>query len=340
MAGCEIHSVFAGVGGQPHQGLQQPRRGGRSKTREVAPERRRARARRGARRRAADGPRGPARPAAGVHRRRPGRHQEPVGMAGVRLEARVHIVTASIAAGRTSSSAATAPACTSLDRARRRSPRPRRCSRRRSASSASALVDIGAGTTDLLVFHGGAVRHTAVLPVGGNHVTERHRRRRCARRSPRRRSSSSATAARWRRAVAADEHGRGAERRRPRAARALAPRRWPRSSSRASRRSSRWCSARSSARGVDELLASGVVLTGGGAVLDGIVGARRARLPACRCASACRCICDGLGRRRRRVRCTRPASGSSCYGLEPRDAAGRRDDGTALESARRASSSG
>jgi len=34
-----------------------------------------------------------------------------------------------------------------------------------------ALVDLGAGTTDVLVFHQGALRHTAVLPLGGNHVT-------------------------------------------------------------------------------------------------------------------------------------------------------------------------
>ena len=34
-----------------------------------------------------------------------------------------------------------------------------------------ALVDLGAGTTDVLVFHQGALRHTAVLSIGGNHVT-------------------------------------------------------------------------------------------------------------------------------------------------------------------------
>ena len=34
-----------------------------------------------------------------------------------------------------------------------------------------ALLDVGAGTTDVVVLHAGAVRHTAVLPVGGRHVT-------------------------------------------------------------------------------------------------------------------------------------------------------------------------
>ncbi len=34
-----------------------------------------------------------------------------------------------------------------------------------------ALVDIGGGTTDLIVYHAGVVRHTAVIPVGGEHFT-------------------------------------------------------------------------------------------------------------------------------------------------------------------------
>ncbi|RCW51385.1 MULTISPECIES: cell division protein FtsA [unclassified Halanaerobium] len=33
------------------------------------------------------------------------------------------------------------------------------------------LVDIGGGTTDLIVFHEGSITHTSVLPVGGNHVS-------------------------------------------------------------------------------------------------------------------------------------------------------------------------
>jgi cell division protein FtsA len=34
-----------------------------------------------------------------------------------------------------------------------------------------ALMDIGGGTTDIVVFYGGSVAHTAVLPLGGNHLT-------------------------------------------------------------------------------------------------------------------------------------------------------------------------
>ncbi len=33
------------------------------------------------------------------------------------------------------------------------------------------LVDIGGGTTDVIVYHAGVVRHSAVIPVGGEHFT-------------------------------------------------------------------------------------------------------------------------------------------------------------------------
>jgi cell division protein FtsA len=34
-----------------------------------------------------------------------------------------------------------------------------------------ALVDIGGGTTDIAILHGGSIRYTSVLPLGGNHIT-------------------------------------------------------------------------------------------------------------------------------------------------------------------------
>jgi cell division protein FtsA len=33
------------------------------------------------------------------------------------------------------------------------------------------LIDVGGGTTDIAVYHDGTVKHTAVVPIGGNHVT-------------------------------------------------------------------------------------------------------------------------------------------------------------------------
>jgi len=97
--------------------------------------------------------------------------REPVGMCGVRLEARVHMVTGAVSA------AQNIVKCI------------RRCGLEvddlvleQLSSSYSVLgedekelgvclVDIGGGTTDLAVFTEGAIRHTAVIPIAGDQVT-------------------------------------------------------------------------------------------------------------------------------------------------------------------------
>src|SRR5712691_13416244 len=97
--------------------------------------------------------------------------RDPIGMAGVRLEARIHIVTAAQSyganltkccerAGVTPSEIVFEPLA-SADAAL--FPEERELG--------VALLDIGGGTTDIVVFHGGAAMHTAVLPLGGNHLT-------------------------------------------------------------------------------------------------------------------------------------------------------------------------
>jgi cell division protein FtsA len=97
--------------------------------------------------------------------------REPVGMSGVRLETKVHIVTGAVSA------AQNIVKCV------------RRCGLEVDdlmlqplASSTAvltadekelgvALVDIGGGTTDIAIFTGGAIRHTAVIPIAGDQVT-------------------------------------------------------------------------------------------------------------------------------------------------------------------------
>ena len=97
--------------------------------------------------------------------------REPIGMAGVRLEAKVHIVAGA------ASAAQNIVKCV------------RRCGLEvddfileQLASSYSVLttdekelgvclVDIGGGTTDIAVFIGGAIVHTAVIPIAGDQVT-------------------------------------------------------------------------------------------------------------------------------------------------------------------------
>jgi len=97
--------------------------------------------------------------------------KEPVGMAGVRLEAKVHIVTTKVSAvqnvlkccrqaGLVVDDVVLAPLA-AADAVL--TPEER--------DLGVALVDVGCGTTDVMIFHGGAVRHTAVLPLGGAHLT-------------------------------------------------------------------------------------------------------------------------------------------------------------------------
>ena len=97
--------------------------------------------------------------------------RDPVGMAGVRLEARIHIVTAAQSYGQNLNKCCERAGVT---------PGELMFEPLASADAALfpeerelgvALIDIGGGTTDVIVFLSGAVMHTAVLPVGGNHLT-------------------------------------------------------------------------------------------------------------------------------------------------------------------------
>jgi cell division protein FtsA len=97
--------------------------------------------------------------------------KDPIGMQGVRLEVDTHIVTASTPnlrlletaiekaslgmKHRTVSSLASAEAVLS----------------RQQREAGTAVIDIGAGTTNIVVIEDGEVQHVAVIPVGGTHVT-------------------------------------------------------------------------------------------------------------------------------------------------------------------------
>jgi cell division protein FtsA len=97
--------------------------------------------------------------------------RDPLGMAGVRLEARIHIVTAAQSYGQNLVKCCERAAVTPLEL----------CFEPLASADAAlfpeerelgvALIDIGGGTTGVVVFHDGAVMHTAVLPIGGNHLT-------------------------------------------------------------------------------------------------------------------------------------------------------------------------
>jgi len=170
MAGCQIHSVYAGIAGSHIRSLNSHGIVA-IKDKEVVP---------GDVERVIDAARAVAIPAdqkilhilpqeflidnqEGI--------KEPVGMSGVRLEAKVHMVTGAVSA------AQNIIKCV------------RRCGLEvddiileQLASSYSVLtedekelgvciVDIGGGTTDLAVFTEGSIRHTAVIPIAGDQVT-------------------------------------------------------------------------------------------------------------------------------------------------------------------------
>ena len=170
MAGCQIHSVYAGIAGSHIRSLNSHGIVA-IRDREVAS---------GDVDRVIDAARAVAIPAdqrilhvlpqefvidnqEGIH--------EPVGMSGVRLEAKVHLVTGAVSA------AQNIVKCV------------KRCGLEvddiileQLASSYSVLtedekdlgvclVDIGGGTTDIAVFTDGSIRHTAVIPIAGDQVT-------------------------------------------------------------------------------------------------------------------------------------------------------------------------
>ncbi len=98
--------------------------------------------------------------------------REPVGMYGGRLEANFHVVVGQVASirniGRCITSAGlvlsniTLEPLASADAVLSDEEK----------EAGVALIDIGGGTTDLAIFKDGIIRHTAVIPFGGNVITE------------------------------------------------------------------------------------------------------------------------------------------------------------------------
>ncbi len=97
--------------------------------------------------------------------------RDPVGMSGVRLEVYVHIVTGAITALRNMVKCVERAGLQVADVVLQPLASAESVLAPEERHGSCILVDIGAGTTDVAVFHEGSIWHTAVLPVGGNHVT-------------------------------------------------------------------------------------------------------------------------------------------------------------------------
>jgi cell division protein FtsA len=97
--------------------------------------------------------------------------KEPIGMAGVRLEARVHIVTGAVSSGQNLIKCCNRAGLHVRDVLAGPLAAGEAVLTPEERELGVALLDLGGGTTDIVVYHAGAIRHTAVLPVGGGHVT-------------------------------------------------------------------------------------------------------------------------------------------------------------------------
>lgn len=97
--------------------------------------------------------------------------REPVGMAGVRLEARVHMVTGAIASAQNVVKCANRCGLTVKDIIASTLSAGSAVVATEEQELGVCLIDIGGGTTDICVYQGGSVRHTGVISVGGGHIT-------------------------------------------------------------------------------------------------------------------------------------------------------------------------
>lgn len=98
--------------------------------------------------------------------------KDPIGMSGIRLEANFHIITGQVAAAKNIFKCVSKaglkveqlilePLASSVS-----------VLSQEELEAGVALVDIGGGTTDIAIFQDGIIRHTAVIPFGGNVITE------------------------------------------------------------------------------------------------------------------------------------------------------------------------
>ncbi|HSA91600.1 MAG TPA: cell division protein FtsA [Terriglobales bacterium] len=97
--------------------------------------------------------------------------RDPLGMLGSRLEAKVHMVTAAAAATQTVVSAVNRAGVQVDDTVYEALASADAILRPDERELGVCLADIGAGSTDLIVYHEGSVVHTAVIPIGGDHFT-------------------------------------------------------------------------------------------------------------------------------------------------------------------------
>jgi cell division protein FtsA len=97
--------------------------------------------------------------------------REPIGMNGVRLEAKVHIVTGAISSAQNLIKCANKAGISVTKLCLQPIASSHAVLSQDEKELGVALVDIGGGTTDIAIFREGALLYTSVLPIGGVHIT-------------------------------------------------------------------------------------------------------------------------------------------------------------------------
>jgi cell division protein FtsA len=97
--------------------------------------------------------------------------RDAIGMVGQKLEANVHIVTASGSATQNIVTAVNRAGVRVDDTVLEPFASAEACLTQDERELGACLLDIGGGTTEMIAYSGGVVRHTAAIPVGGDHFT-------------------------------------------------------------------------------------------------------------------------------------------------------------------------
>ncbi len=97
--------------------------------------------------------------------------REPLGMSGVRLEAKVHIVTGAVASAQNIIKCCNRAGVDVADIVLEQLASSEAVLSADEKELGVALVDIGGGTADIAIYSEGAIKHTSVLSIGGDHLT-------------------------------------------------------------------------------------------------------------------------------------------------------------------------
>lgn len=97
--------------------------------------------------------------------------RDPVGMAGVRLEAKVHIVTGAVSSAQNIIKCANKAGLNVAEICLEPIASAEAVLTQDEKELGVVIVDIGGGTSDIAIFKDGAIVHTSVLAIGGNHIT-------------------------------------------------------------------------------------------------------------------------------------------------------------------------